>query len=343
MSPKGKRVFKTVSAISIVLIILLTTLIYRYYIDLKRTLIVKISSEATSLIGQKVSIGNLSFSPSAGINLYDIAIENPRDFSSGHLMKIKRLYFNINFSELFSGRYHFKNITVYSPELTRVTDKNGRMNISEKLISFFKKESKTKYRVDEFDLDSGIFDFNKDERFKNNNIDLSFKNVSSDPDTKTLISGSVLFAGDNRIKIEGWAILNNKPKRLNVSVSTWDIPLSVLEVIFYGHKISAEKAKIKMGLQMEGDTENGVNFRSLFQIRNAGYSFLQKEVKDIRLSADAFFNIRDNSILIKDLSLFSGDLLSVGSTAFITNIGRNAAYSGEVKINRIDLSAFNII
>jgi len=342
MSPKSKKVLKITSAIFIILIIFLITLTYRYYLDLKQTLIVKIASAATSSIGQKVTIGNLSFSPSAGINLYNISIENPEDFGPGKLLEIKRLYLNMRFSELFGGRFYFKKITVYSPEVTLTRDKNGRLNVSERLISFFKKEPTIKYQIDEFDVDSGIFDFNGDERFRNDKINLSLKNLSSNRGAETLISGSSLYAGDNRIKIQGRVGLKEKPKRFNVSILTDDIPLSALERIFYGRKMSTEKAKVKMGLQMEGDTESGINFKSLCQVKDAGYPLLQKEMKDFRLNSDAFMNIRENSILVKELSLNSGGVLSIRSKAFITNLKEEPAYNAELKIDRLDLSIFDI-
>ncbi len=105
-----KRIFKITSAILITILIVLIALAYFYYLDLKKTLVAKISDKSTSFIGQKVEIGDLSFnplSPSSGINLYNITIKNPEGFVSGELLKIKKIYLKMKYSELSKGRVLF--------------------------------------------------------------------------------------------------------------------------------------------------------------------------------------------------------------------------------------------
>jgi len=79
-------------------------------------------------------------------------------------------------------------------------------------MQLFKRKPKKKYQIDEFDIDSGIFDFNKDKRYRNDNINLHLKNLFTDPGTKTLINGHTSYAGESKIKIAGWAFLNDEPK-----------------------------------------------------------------------------------------------------------------------------------
>src|SRR4030065_1965039 len=102
MSSNGKKILKIFSAVLIILFFSLATFSYVYYLDLKRTLVGKISDKSTLFIGQKVEIGDLSFnplSPSSGINLYNITIQNPEGFVSGELLKIKKIYLKIKYSE----------------------------------------------------------------------------------------------------------------------------------------------------------------------------------------------------------------------------------------------------
>ena len=77
MSLNTKRTLKITSIVFLLLFVLLIASSYIYYLDLKRTLVAKISARSTEFIGQQVAIGDMSFSPSAGINLYHIDIKNP--------------------------------------------------------------------------------------------------------------------------------------------------------------------------------------------------------------------------------------------------------------------------
>jgi len=363
LSPHIKKIVKLASLVFAVLIIISISLAYFYYLDLKKILVAKLSDKSTALIGQKVDIGDLSFSPSAGMNLYDIVIENPKDFSRGQLLKIKRLYLKIKLDELFRARFHFENITVYSPELSVMTDRNGRFNISEKLKEFFERKTTISYQVDEFNIESGIIEFDKDKisnppsppfteggkggfsgnEFRTTDLNLVIKNLSSSPGTKTLIDAVTSYTGQNKISIQGWAYLKDEPRKFNVSVSTADIPLSGFQDILGRYKINTETAKIGMSLDAEGDTEAGVSCRVVFRIKDAGIAYLNRQIKHIQLSMDAFLSVRDNSILVRDLSLNSGDSLSVRLKAAVTGIKKSPAYTAEMRIKRADLSVFDLM
>ena len=343
-----KRIFKITSAILITILIVLIALAYFYYLDLKKTLVAKISDKSTSFIGQKVEIGDLSFnplSPSSGINLYNITIKNPEGFVSGELLKIKKIYLKIKYSELYRGRFYFKNIIVYSPELSVERDKNGKFNISDKLMHFLKRKSTFKYQVDEFTINTGMIEFNRNRIYRGDNINLHLKNISSESGTKTLLKGGTSYAGGSRIGIEGWAYLKGEPKKFKISIFSEDISLTAFKEIFYRYKINTEQTKIAVNLDMEGDTETGVDLKSKFSIKNAGVLFLRSEIKNILFSTDAFLNMREGSIHIKDFSLYSDEILSLRVNALITDIIKNPVnpvYSSELKINRIDLSALNV-
>lgn len=338
-----KRIFKVTSIISLIFIAFFISLAYFGYLDLKKTFIAKIADKSTLLIGQRVDVGDLSFSPSGGVSLHNISIKNPKGFDSGQLLYIKRLYVKLKYSELFRGRFYFKNIAVYSPELTLIKDKNGGLNISDKLMLFLTKKTTLKYQVDELDIDAGIIDFNKDKRYMNSNIDLHLKNLSSDPGAKTLIKGHTSYAEGNMVRINGWAYLKDEPKKFNVSISSDDFSLSAFREFFNKYKINAERAKINLRFNTEGDSVRGFNFKSKIQIKRTGFIFYNKEVKDILLNMDAFFKIRDYSVVINDISMYSGDVAVLRSKAVITDIRKDPSYSAEIKINRIDLSAFNLI
>jgi hypothetical protein len=343
MSPHIKKIVKLTSLVFGVLIIISISFAYFYYLDLKKILVAKLSDKSTAFIGQRVDIGDLSFSPSAGMNFYDIVIENPTDFGPGRLLKIKKLYLKMKLSELFRARFHFENITVYSPELTVMRDRNGRFNISDKLKEFFERKTTISYQVDEFNIESGIIEFNKDKKYRNDSVTVNIKNLSSSSGTKTLIDAVTAYAGKNKISIKGWAYLKDEPKKFNVSVSTADIPLSGFQDILGRYKINTETAKIGMSLDAEGDTEAGVSCRAVFRIKDAGIAYLDQQIKHVQLSMDAFLSMRDNSILVRDLSLNSGNSLSVQLKAAVTGIKKSPAYTAEMRIKRADLSVFDLM
>ena len=208
MSIQIKRVLKVISLLLVIFTVCILAFAYLRYRDLKNSLIIKIADEATSFIGQKVEIRDLFIGPASDIILHDISVKNPVGSISGELLRIKKLHLKIKSDRLPAGKLYFQNITVYSPELTIVRDKEGRMNISEKLMDFFKRKSTISYRVDELTIESGIFDFNKDKKYRCDNVNMHLKNLSSDSGTKTEIKGSASYAAGS-LGIDGWAYLKD--------------------------------------------------------------------------------------------------------------------------------------
>jgi hypothetical protein len=280
-----KRTLKITSLILTICLVFLIFIAYFYYLDLKKTFVEKICDKSTASIGQRVDIRDLSFSPSGGINIYDISIRNPQGFDSEQLLRIKRLYLKIKFSELFKGKLHLRNITVYSPELTLMKDKTGRLNVSDKFMQLFKRKPTIKYQIDEFDIDSGIFDFNRDKRYRNNDISMHLKNLSSDSGIRTLINGDILYAGENRIRIDGWAYLKDEPKKLNVSISSEDDTHPAFGDLFYRYKINAGIEKIDVNLELSSDMETSVRAEAFLKILRAEKYLLEKPA-DINLSVN---------------------------------------------------------
>ena len=70
-----KKCYKLISLIVAAIIFFSIFFAYIYYLDLKKTFIEKVSAKATSVIGQRVVIGDISFIPASGIHLKDIQIQ----------------------------------------------------------------------------------------------------------------------------------------------------------------------------------------------------------------------------------------------------------------------------
>lgn len=340
MNKSFRKALKIFFVVCFSIIIILALLGYFYYLDFKKSFIQTLSGKSTAFIGQPVEIGDLSFSPSSGINLYNVGVRNPEGFQAGNLLRIKRIYLDTKYSELFSGRFYSRNITVYAPELTLLKDGNGRFNISDKLMEFFKKKPSVTYQVDEFNIESGRIDFNNDKRYGNENISMHIKNLSSAPGVKTLIEGTTSYAGGT-IAVNGWAYLKDEPKKFGLAVSSGEISLSTFRELLEPYKVYAEKAGLKAGLSIEGDTDKGAKLKANLDIKNLGVSFV-KGLHTVTLKTDAFLDLHDNSLHIDSCSLNAEGILSADAKVLLKNIMKKPSYNAELKINGLYLSAFDL-
>ncbi len=337
-----KRVFKVISALVALFIVFFVVLLYLGFLDWKKTLITKISSESTRFIGQDVAIENLALSLLKGLTLKDISVRNPKGFDSGNLLHIEKLYLKARYRDLLGGTFHFDRIVVTAPELTLMKDKDGNLNISEKLRDFFKKESKIRYYIKEFEIDSGELDFNNDKRFRVDSINLSITDLSSHPGKETLIKGWISYADGNKIEIEGSAKIKDTPKTFAISVISKDFNPNAFREIFKEYKVNTEKTKINFSIRAEGDTEEHVQFSSQFHIAGARSDFLN-DVKGIQIDTNGLFNIREDSLNIERLSVRADHGGEAQSSAIIKDIQKDPSYDVTLKINKIDLSAFSVV
>ena len=72
MVHRKRRFRRIIVLLLMVLLIFFVGLVYFRYLDLKKTFIVKASEKASSVIGQKVLIHDLTISLTGAINLYDM-------------------------------------------------------------------------------------------------------------------------------------------------------------------------------------------------------------------------------------------------------------------------------
>jgi len=339
-----KRIFKIITAIVALFIVFFITLIYLGFLDWKKTLITKISSESTRFIGQDVAIEGLALSLFKGLTLKDISVRNPKGFDSGNLLHIEKLYLKARYSrDLVGGTFHFDRIVVTAPELTLMKDKDGNLNISEKLRNFFTREAKIKYYIEELNIDRGVFDSNSDKRLRVDNINLSITNLSSHPGKEIFMKGWISYAEGNKIEIEGSANLKDKPKTFAISVASEGFSPDTFREVFKKYKVNTEKTKINFSIRAEGDTEEHVQFTSQSHIAGARSDFLNRDIKDIQIDASGMFNIREDSLNIESLSVRADGVANARLSAIIKDIRKDPSYDVMLKINKIDLSAFSVV
>jgi hypothetical protein len=337
-----RRVRKTAFWILIVVLLLVSLFAYLGYRDLKKMLILKASEKATSMMGQEVHVADVSISIPAVLNFYDITIKNPDRFSPGQLLRVKRIRIEMRLSQLLKGNLSIRNIILSSPEITLLQDDKGRLNISDALMRLLTQPSTTRYQVDEFRIESGMFDCYGDGRYRSDHINLRLEDLSSHPDTRTKIKGTLLYTG-NRMDIDGWVYLKHRPKKFNLSLSSKDFTLDAFRKFLQAYKIDTEKTRMNIFLHAEGDTEKGFHITSDLQLRRAGFFLFSKDRKDIRLRTAAMFSLRDYSLEIKSASLFIDGVSTATLKGTVEDLKKNPSYRAEVKIDRLDLSAFHLM
>ena len=310
-----------------------------------------IAGKSADFIGQRVDIENLSVS-NGRVDLDNIVVGNPKGFAPGNLLSIPHLSMKIEMADLMSGRLNFREIAVSSPQLTIIRDKEGRLNVSEKLVSFFRKKSTLKYRVDDFAVHSGRISYTgeispllarstADSLSGVEKVEFRIRSLSSEPGIKSVVTGTASYLG-GRISVEGWAFLKSDPKEFAVAVSSEDIALSYFKETLGRYNIDTGRSKLTMRLSAGGQTGNSVTFAAALDIKNISLPFMKGELQAISTKLDGAVHSSDNTLFIKDLTVDAGSILSVHAKAAIRDLTKSPDYEAEMKISRLDLSSFQL-
>jgi len=335
MTVARKQILKIIAVIFLLLVIFFSAFSYFRYLDLKRALLLKISYKTTSLFGQGVDIGDISFSPPGGITLHEITIRNPKGFPKGKLLSIKRLNFDIRVRELFRGLLSFRDIEIYSPEFTLVADKDKRLNMAEGLKQFLLRKSTISYQIDSFTVHSGKVDIPHDFLSGVKNVNLSIRNLSSLKDTKTLINGTMAFAG-NPVQFGGSIYLKDPSRNFTASFTSEEFSLSEFKERLKEYPVDAGKATFNFRVNAEGDALHGCRILSSVRLKKGG-------LNDMRMEGEAFLDLKDHSVAIRELSWYDGDVRSVRLSGQVTDISGNPSYKADIQIPGIDLSHYHFI
>ncbi len=333
--------WKFFAAVALLLFAVLFAFAWSGYLNIKKIVRAEISSYATALIGQRVDIQDISLSAVSGFHLRNIAIQNPEGFSDGQLLRIRELAVSPDFRALLRGRLHITDIAVSSPEINLVHGPEGRLNISEKLRHFFSQKSTRTYQVDTLSIRSGSFGLDGRKSLGLTDIDVELHAISSRTDAKTLIKGSLVHAGENKILFDGWSYLKNTPLRFALTLTSPGFRPASLSAATHDGPLASMIMAVQLAL--EGDLETGIHLSSHITLhnRNALRLFLEKS-GTTDLDAHAFYNIREHSLAVNDATLRTGASAAAHITGLISDIGERPSYSAHVKITGLDLSSFNI-
>lgn len=339
MATRRKKIF-TIAFISLALAVIVFG--YFNYQDFKKIFVERVSYELSSLTGQPVAIGDVSFGIPARIDVHDLLIGNPEAFDSGKLLNVKRLSLTIKLGELLKRKLYFKSIVVYSPELTLLRERELGVNISDTLVQLLSRPSDLEYKVDELKIVAGKLSYHSDTPYQISYMNLTFHNLSPDPGDKTLINGDFAFLGENKMAFAGWVFLAARPTKFHLSIFAEDFNLSALNGIQEKYLTESEKTKITLGLDADGDTESGVNFALRIQVTKAVFVHIKRDQTDLRLDARAFYNIPLDSLTLDEVILNADSVSSIQLKGAMTNIKKNPRYWADLKINRLDLASLNL-
>ena len=343
MMRNKSRVCSILSAFLGTFLILAVIIAYSQFLTLKKTLIARISDKTTALIGQKVEIGDISLSTTAGITIRDVIIRNPDGFAQGDLLRISGVHLSLRYGELFKGMFSFRGISVESPELTLVTDTNSRLNISDGLIGFLSQKGRTTYQVDALNINNARFSVNADPFFTIRDIDVTMKGLSSEPEIKTIMKASLAFLGDNRLTAEGWVFLRDLSRKFSIDLSSDMSDPSLLAQKLAPYGMDIEKSKAHVTLHAEGDRDKGVRLSAEAGLRNTGLSLFRKGDREISLRTDAFLDFAADAFTVDRAVLRAGEASTVRMKGSIHSLLQSPSYEAELKIESLDLSALNIM
>ena len=341
--PRKNRLCFTLSAFLGTLLLIAVIVTYSQYLTLKKTLIARISDRATSLVGQKVDIGDIFLSTAAGIIFRDIIIRNPEGFVQGTLLRIPQVHIGIRYRELFKGRFSFRGIEIMSPELTLITDNNGNTNISDVLMRFLSRKGTATYEVDALVIRDAQFAVNADPLLAIRNIKVTLNGLSSDPGAKTTVKASLVFLGGNTLTANGWVFLKDPAGRFSVDLASdmSDPSLFSRRLAPYGIDITTSRAHL--AFHAEGDRDKGIKINTDADLRSTAFSIFRKTGRDLSLHADAFLDLAAGAATINSAVLRAGEASTVRMTASVHSLRQAPSYDAEIRIERLDLSALNII
>ncbi len=324
------------------IVVLATAGSYFLYKERKSALLSILSDRAGLIIGHKVSIGNMVLSYPDGLYLYDIQIQNPESFQSGNLLTIKKVFLEADIKALISGRFSSRGITVFAPELMLMTDKEGRMNISDTLRYWFidKTASQYEYEIDSFRIVSGVFGYQQDDAYTYA-VDLDIKNISSNPGTKTLLHAAVTHDTSGKMVLDGSAFIQDSPQKFDIAISGENVHGAIVKELSDTYNLDITGVKTDLNIAVKGDADRGASITAKIRMTDGGTAFRQIKVKHVGLDIDTYYDISRDSVFIHKAVLTDSRMRVASLKGEISNLSNSRAYQGELQIHELDLSDIN--
>jgi hypothetical protein len=277
-----------------------------------------------------------------GLYLYDIQIQNPESFQSGNLLTIKKVFLEADIKALISGRFSSRGITVFAPELILMTDKEGRMNISDTLRYWFRDRtaSQYEYEIDSFRIVSGVFGYQQDDAYTYA-VDLDIKNISSNPGTKTLIHATVTHDTSGKMVLDGWAFIQDSPQNFDITISGENVHGAIVKKLPDTYNLDITGVKTDLNIAVKGDADRGASITAKIRMTDGGTAFRQIKVKQVGFDIDTYYDITRDSVFIHKAVLTDSRMQVASLKGEIIGLTSTRAYQGEIQIHELDLSDIN--
>jgi len=333
------RTRRFLSWLAFVLLMLIAIACFFFALDLKKTVLTRLSDQGTTIVGQKVLIQDITLHFPAIVDLYGIVVKNPEGFPSGDLLRIERLHLNIHLLQLLRGHFSLRRLVAFSPDVELIKNEKGGWNVSGPLRQRLLQESpvQTKYRMDELRVESGRFTFNRDPAFTVEGVEAKLMNVLSDPGAKTEVKGNWIYLG-NKFQAEGSVFLQETPRRVDIHLSSGDFVLSAFKKYLEPYNIEIEKTRWAFDGSVQGSQERGFQIRSnLQQVKGPGIFQRFSAVRNIQFQADATYQPTSDILTLRSGTL-RAEGMSATATGTVTDVRRNPSYQLEGQIDGLDVS-----
>jgi len=109
--------------------------------------------------------------------------------------------------------------------------------------------------------------------------------------------------------MDGWVCLNDRAKKVNLSIASKNFALSPFKKNLDPYKIDTEKTVMDINLQLLGDTEKGFHIASNLQAKTLGVISLTKNLGEFRLRTDSTFNLHNRSLIIHTAAFYVNGFL----------------------------------
>jgi len=311
--------------------------------ELKKSLITKISERAGSAFGQRLAIGDISFSALTGITVHDIALSNPEGFPEGDLLRIKRLGLSIRYRELFRRQLSFDRIEMDSLVVSILKDKTGAVNVSEKLRALFSGKGTLSYRVDELSVRKGGISFSNSPLYNVSDIEASLADIASEGSPRSRVRASGFAAGNSRIELDGWIFLKDEAKSFGLTIRSGEVGLALFSPMLAGYGLDPDKSSAEIKVVSEGDMKHGVLIGIEGRLRTGPSGFISKMGRTINISSDLFIDPARDRLVLKRIEMTKGREMVLHMSGSVSRLLHDPEYAADIIIKRLDLSAFNFI
>ena len=242
--------------------------------------------QATAMLKHKVRVQSISLKPRDGIRIQGLEVGNPEGFEDGLLLAVDLVDVHVLWTEIPRGRLHFRSVVVRSPVLNLMRDSLGRWNLPFGVPAGKSSEESrlARLEIDSLRVEAGEIRIHPYGPLDIENVQFNMQGLSLRPGSRTVLSGSCSYMGQQRIQLGGWASPGDSPVRVALSVESEGLDLAPWQKLFRLAGVDVEGASLRARIAIEGDLDNGFGLRSEMGVRHFKPVFLEAQCETHTLS-----------------------------------------------------------